>query len=153
MILRAVLSFVVLLASMSLPQPTTFELMRRLSPDESIVSDERIALYAGEIDLTSLEFGIDRRTLIITAFNESNFHPSVSNVMQISRPWSVDPEGPGYCRMARRNPLASIRCGGYIYSKCEERFRGENVLVCWAGFHIDREAYLKEFKKRWKILT
>lgn len=134
------------------PEPSTLELMRRLQPREDVISNQMLLSYADTVDRTAYEFGVDRKVLIISAYNESVFRPDITNVMQISSPWSQGLAGPSYCKEARRDPHASFRCGGYIYSLCQKKFKGDNVLVCWAGFHIDRKAYLEEFERRWRIL-
>lgn len=141
------------------PEPPALECtettaaIRKMQPDSQILSDEDLIYFAQYIDGASREHGISMETMVVMAYGESKFDPSVVNLMQISRPWSEDPDGPVYCRKARKNTAASIRCGAFVLAKCQNRFDGKNLYLCWSGFHIeDKVAFLERIKNRWMKL-
>ena len=127
--------------------------IRKMQPDARVLSDEDLIRIAGYVDRASEESGVDKNLIIVMTYGESRLSSDITNLMQISNTWNKNPKAPVYCHYARKNQYASLRCGAYVLDQCQKRFKGDNVYLCWSGFHIeDREAFLERIDSRWNRL-
>ena len=153
---KLLLSVYLSLSSFLAPSPMcteTTSAIRKLQPDSDLLPDSSLIYIAQYIDEASARFGVPMETLAVMTYGETRFDPTIPNLMQISRPWTEDLDGPMFCRSARKNQQASIYCGAYILEKCQKKFDGKNLYLCWSGFHIeDKIAFLERIKQRWMKL-
>ena len=133
--------------------PTTAAI-RKIQPSDRVISDEEIFRIAHYIDRAANETGINPDPLVVMTYGETRFDPSIVNIMQISQTWYANPKAPTYCHLARKSQEASIRCGAFVLSECNRKFRKEeNKYLCWSGFHIeDKEGYLERIEDRWNLI-
>jgi hypothetical protein len=130
--------------------------IRNMQPDERVISESDVSRIANYIDIAATESGVDPNLLVVMTYGESRFDASIINLMQISQTWYKNSNAPAYCRAARKSQEASIRCGAFVLSRCDQLFRKEeNKYLCWSGFHKnddEEKAYLKRIKNRWNLI-
>lgn len=128
--------------------------IRKIQPNETVISDQDVSRIAHYIDNAADESGLDPDLLVVMTYGESRFTPEIVNIMQISQTWYANPKAPSYCKLARRSQEASIRCGAFVLSECSKKFKKDKGLyLCWRGFHIkDKEGYLERVRERWDLI-
>jgi hypothetical protein len=133
--------------------PTTAAI-RRMQPSDRVISDEDVFRLGHYIDQAANESGLHPDLLVVMTYGESRFDPDIVNIMQISQTWYANPKAPVYCQLARKSQEASIRCGAFVLSECDKKFRKkENKYLCWSGFHIeDKEGYVERIEDRWNLI-
>lgn len=135
--------------------PTSIAI-RNMQSDVRVISESDVGRIAKYIDTAAKESGVDPNLLVVMTYGESRFDADIINLMQISQTWYRNPKAPSYCHLARKSQEASIRCGAFVLSRCDELFRKEeNKYLCWSGFHKnddEEEAYLKRIKDRWNLI-
>lgn len=135
--------------------PTTVAI-RNMQPHEGVIPNEDVFRIAGYIDEAAEEWELDPELLVVMTYGESRFDIDLINIMQISQTWYKNPDAPPYCHLARESQEASIRCGAFVLSKCDKRYKKEeNKYLCWSGFHKDddeEKAYLERIKERWNLI-
>lgn len=156
MIVEFVLWVLIALAPKPEYYSPTMNAIRNMQPNEEVISTLDVMRIAGYIDLAAEETGLDPELLVVMTYGESRFHANIINLMQISQTWYKNPKAPIYCQLARKNQRASIRCGAFVLSMCDKRFRKEEYkYLCWSGFHKneeERKAYLERIKRRWNLI-
>lgn len=128
--------------------------IRKMQPDIRVLPDEDLIQIAGYIDNVSKDSGVDKNLIIVMTYGETRFKSDIPNLMQISDTWYKNPEAPPYCHYARKDRYASLRCGAHVLDVCQKQFKGDNIYLCWRGFHIeDRKEFLERIDRRWNRLN